>query len=352
MSQHELIVAKKKIAVARLVLRERRPPSPKLSVRLRPQHLRWEVGRYRDRIRSGPGGLGRAKIWAPERVGEQHNLVLDAAYTTLMPNYGIKYLTNCAAVGTGSTAPTTSDTVLVAEVARKCDVPPPGYSDEITRPANGTYRIQRVREFGSSQVGGQNLTEWGWTPSYSGGPFAVRELFRDGSGNPIALSLATDQLLRLIYAIEITFAPLSQTVSINIANIGNVAGTMELKGGSNDSGRGGSDFITVEQFMKGSSNALLGGWTSLPPSSGYLNDGNPSDQSSLTDLGLGPGSRSRQMQGQFGTSQLNGTVYALGVVGRPSSSWGARPGWIIYLDTPFTKDSLHKLLLDPWTLSW
>ena len=352
MLQYEPITTKKKIAIARLVLRERRPPSPKLSVRLRPQHMRWEVGKYRDRIRSGPGGLGRTKIWTPESVGEQHNLVLDAAYTTLMPSYGIKLLLNCAAVGTGSTAPSATDTALVAEVARRCDIPPPGYVDEITRPANGTYRIQRAREFSPSQVGGQNLTEWGWVPRTSGGPFAVRELFRDGSGNPVTLSLAPDQSLRLIYAVEIVLAPLSQAVSIAITNIGTVAGTMELKGGSNDSGRGGTDFITAEEFMQGNTDALLGGWTSTPPSSGYLATGNPTDMSSLTDLGLGADSRSRQMQGQFGTSQLNGTVYAFGIVGRPSSNWGARPGWIIYLDATFSKDSLHKLLLDPWTLTW
>jgi hypothetical protein len=71
-------------------------------------------------------------------------------------------------------------------------------------------------------VGGLNLTEWGFSPvsSYNG-PLMTRELFQRRLGNPIVLTLATDQRLRLIYRYKVTVSPTSpQNVSVNIGGDG------------------------------------------------------------------------------------------------------------------------------------
>ncbi|MCL0127255.1 hypothetical protein, partial [Klebsiella pneumoniae] len=79
-----------------------------------------------------------------------------------------------------------------------------------------------IREFSESEVGNLNLTEWGFSPSGSAGNNLMsRELFRDGNGNPIAITPASDQRLRLIYKTRITLAPVvAVDASINISGIG------------------------------------------------------------------------------------------------------------------------------------
>jgi hypothetical protein len=218
----------KRIIVPRIVVRPILPPPLEIGVRIRPQWLHWQVGRYREKLSFGPGGEGKAKVWAPEREGEQHNLILTQFYDSLIPQYGFIGPSQYAAVGTGSTAPDPSQTQLVNEIGtsaspRRTNSVPSGESSEIEALATpGEYNIRRVLEFSEAQVGGLNLTEWGFSPvSSRNGPLMTRELFRDGSGNPIVLTLAADQRLRLIYRYKVTVSPTSpQNVSVNIGGDG------------------------------------------------------------------------------------------------------------------------------------
>jgi hypothetical protein len=212
-----------RIIVPRISVRHLLPPEPEITVRLQPQHLHWQVGRYKERLVSGPGGLGRGRIWVPEKEGEQHNLVLTQTYDTLIPLHGFVELTRYAVVGTGSTTPDPSQTGLVNEVARtNADTSPPLSGNH--EPVNGQAVVTRVREFTEAQVGGRNLTEWGFSPvGTPGNNLMCRELFRDGLGNPVVLTLATDQRLRLIYKHSFSYTPVigtAQDVSVNINGIG------------------------------------------------------------------------------------------------------------------------------------
>jgi hypothetical protein len=218
----------KRIVIPRIVVRPILPPPLEIGARIRPQWLHWQVGRYREKLSFGPGGEGKARIWVPEREGEQHNLILNQFYDTLIPQYGFIGSSQYAAVGTGSTAPAATQTQLANEIGtstnpRRTDFVPEGESNEIEALATyGEYNIRRVFEFSEAQVGGLNLTEWGFSPvsSYNG-PLMTRELFRDGSGNPIVLTLDTDQRLRLIYRYKVTVSPTSlQNVSVNIGGDG------------------------------------------------------------------------------------------------------------------------------------
>jgi len=218
----------KRIVIPRIVVRPILPPPLEIGARIRPQWLHWQVGRYREKLSFGPGGKGKADIWVPEREGEQHNLILTQFYDSLIPQYGFIGPSQYAAVGTGSTAPAPTQTQLANEIGtssspRRTNSVPSGESNGIEALATyGEYNIRRVFEFTEAQVGGLNLTEWGFSPvsSYNG-PLMTRELFRDGLGNPIVLTLATDQRLRLIYRYKITLSPTSaQNVSVNIGGDG------------------------------------------------------------------------------------------------------------------------------------
>jgi hypothetical protein len=218
----------KRIIVPKIVVRPILPPPLEVGARIQPQWLHWQVGRYKEKLSFGPGGEGKAKIWVPELEGEQHNLILTQFYDLLIPQYGFIGSSRFAAVGTGSTAPNPSQTRLVNEIGtstspRRTNFVPAGESNEIEALAvPGEYNIRRVYEFTEAQVGGLNLTEWGFSPvnTYNG-PLMTRELFRDGLGNPIVLTLTTDQRLRLIYRYKVTVSPTSpQNVSVNIGGDG------------------------------------------------------------------------------------------------------------------------------------
>ena len=355
MSQRELIIAGKKISVSRLVLRERRPPTPEVSVKVRPHHMRWEVGRYRERIRSGPGGLGRGRVWTPERVGEQHNLVLDTIWDEIA-NHGFRYVIYAAAVGTGSTAPAATDTTLAAELVRTTNLTT-GTGIDIARISDGTYTVTRSFEFTPAQVGGHNLTEWGMAPSTTGN-LVIRELFRDGSGTPITLSLATDQGLRLIHAIQVSLSPVAQqAVSIDIANIGTVTGKMALVNGT-----GYYDFYLIDKLVSAAYGsafvAYLKAITYPGYSGGYPNPSgdftaaiNPTDgQLPRYFYAYTPGSRKRDIYISLDTNEANGTIYAIGFsTGTGTNAYAAL---IFDAGSEIAKDDLHKLILDPWTITW
>ena len=216
------------ILIPRIVVRPILPPPLEIGARVKPQYLHWQVGRYRKRLVFGPGGRGAADIWVPEREGEQHNLILNQFYDSLIPQHGFVGSSQWAAVGTGSTAPNVNDTQLANEIGtsaapRRTNTVPSGDSNAIEPLAtHGVYDIRRVLEFTEAQVGGLNLTEWGFGPtSARNGPLMTRELFRDASNNPVVLTLATDQRLRLVYRYRITLSPVTaQPITVNIGGAG------------------------------------------------------------------------------------------------------------------------------------
>ena len=350
-----------RIYVPTLIVRERAAPPARLTARVRPHYIRYEVGRYRDRLRSGPGGLGRARVWTPERVGEQHNLLLDQAFD-LIGAHGFGALTAYAVVGTGSAAPATTDTGLGAEVARSNSIPS-GEADAITRVADGLWQVDRVREFTEAQVGGQNLAEWGWAPGGTGGAadLAVRELFRDGSNNPVVLSLAADQRLRLYYSQQVQFGPTTaQAASINIANIGTLNGSFVIVKGSDSSGK--NDWEFFDRFVRGDADYsypfyyMKFGLHTNALSTLYSDGtyGSAAAEQTLQYQAYTTGSRQRQtIQQLWGTSVVLTGITTL-ALGWDYGSNNIGSQWIVrfVLNTPFDKDNLHKLYIDPWTITW
>jgi len=347
-----------RIVVPKVGVRHLLPPEPRVAVRLQPQHLHWQVGRYKERIVSGPGGLGRERLWVPEREGEQHNLILTQTYDSLIPLYGFGGLANYAVVGTGSAAPAPSQTGLVNEVARTdADTSPPLSED--TEPTPGQVVFTRVREFTEAQVGGRNLTEWGFSPIGSpGGNLMCRELFRDGSGNPVVLTLASDQRLRLIYRYSFIYAPpigTAQSVSVNIAGLGVKTAKLFLS-------RTFSGIEHVYVLSEWAANRY--NWpnntfygvlaSSVTPSPFAGPNTYDSTQMLLRILGTTQITRGRKINARtFAASEANVTWYGLAIARRfpPNPPAGALflafdPG------QEFTKDNLYKVVVNEWVLTW
>jgi hypothetical protein len=381
----------KRIAIPRIVVRPILPPPLEIGARIQPQWLHWQVGRYREKLSFGPGGEGKAKVWVPEKEGEQHNMILTQFYDSLIPQYGFIGPSQYAAVGTGSTAPDPSQTQLANEIGtssspRRTNFVPAGSSNEIEALATyGEYNIRRVFEFTEAQVGGLNLTEWGFSPvnSYNG-PLMTRELFRDGLGNPIVLTLATDQKLRLIYRYKVTVSPTSpQNVSVNIGGDGPGIRTAKflltgmfstLQSGhftvnyfgiplsSSDSTyrqrRG--DLLVVDALARGGYTGGLGtvGFSSNAAPLTYIHTNeifgtNPNNKGLWYDP---PSGRSRRASVLLQTTEQVITIKSVVLNGNLYTDSASRTSPTINLvfdnGQEFAKDNLHKLLIAYWQVTW
>jgi len=380
----------KRIVIPRIVVRPILPPPLEIGARIRPQWLHWQVGRYRERLSFGPGGEGKARIWVPEKEGEQHNMILNQFYDTLIPQYGFIGPSQYAAVGTGSTPPDPSQTQLASEIGtssspRRTNSVPSGESNDIEALATyGEYNIRRVFEFSEAQVGGLNLTEWGFSPvsSYNG-PLMTRELFRDGLGNPIVLTLDTDQRLRLIYRYKVTVSPTSpQDVSVNIGGDGpgirtakflltgmfstyngysmgystsNYFGISLTSSDATYRQRRG-DLVVVDILARGGAGTIGVSDKAAPLT--YIHTVQ-SFTTNSPNKGLSysaPSGRSRQASVLIQTTEHVITIKSIILNGNlvTSNNYDSCPTGNLVFDSgqEFSKDNLHKLLIAYWQITW
>jgi len=379
----------KRIVIPRIVVRPILPPPLEIGARIRPQWLHWQVGRYREKLSFGPGGEGKARVWVPEREGEQHNLILTQFYDSLIPQYGFIGPSQYAAVGTGSTAPNPSQTQLANEIGtstdpRRTDFVPEEESNEIEALATpGEYNIRRVLEFTEAQVGGLNLTEWGFSPvsSYNG-PLMTRELFRDGSGNPVVLTLDADQGLRLIYRYKVAVSPTSpQNVSVNIGGDGpgirtakflltgmfstydppfaydnvNYYGIFLSSWDSAYRQRRG-DLVVADVLAQG---GYVGGVGTVGLSIHgapltYIHSTQSFTANTVKGLSYDPPlGRSRRASVLLGTTEHVGTIKSVVLSGHLTGVIFTPTGNLVFNNgQEFAKDNRHKLLIAYWQITW
>ncbi len=374
----------KRIIVPRVVVRPILPPPLEIGARIQPQWLHWQVGRYREKLSFGPGGEGRAKIWVPEREGEQHNLILNQFYDTLIPQYGFIRSSFFAAVGTGSAAPDPTQTQLANEIGtssspRRTNYTPPDQRSEIDALATyGAYDIRRVLEFSEDQVGGLNLTEWGFSPEGSrNAPLMTRELFRDGSGNPVVLTIETDQRLRLIYRYRVTLSPTSpQDVSVNIGGDGpgirtakfTLTGTYYVDSPTTYEGvyllpdstyrtrRG--DLLVVDRLTRGSSSSRIShvavSRNAAPLTYIHSTDRLSTERSKALSYEA-PVGRSRRASVLFQPTEANITIKSVilnSAFVLNETINGPAVNLVFDNGQEFTKDSLHRLFIGYWQITW
>ena len=262
---------------------------------------------------------------------------------------------------------------------------PAGESNEIEALATpGEYDIRRVFEFTEAQVGGLNLTEWGFGPtSARNGPLMTRELFRDVSSNPAVLTLATDQRLRLVYRYRITLSPVTaQPITVNIGGAGPGDRTAQfvLTGmfsthDSSFNGYFGVDYfgIVLNSFdgtfrqRRGDlivADALARGTTfqgagMVVVSSSAL----PLNYIHTTEFATGAvkslnfaaaSGRSRQASVLFNTNEAVMTIRSVAISANIRTTNPHSPTANLVFDNgqEFTKDNRHKLLIAYWQITW
>lgn len=261
------------------------------------------------------------------------------------PNYPPGYQPyEYLAVGTGSSAPATTQTALDAETHRSNATG--GFPQSTTHNLEGgnklvtTVHLKRIIDFTASY----SLTEYGFVPTSTGGPFSVRELFRDGSNNPITIGVQNGQQLQVELEIEYEMPFAAAADSFTITGIGTVSGQATV-------------FATSSNFYDKIFRTLMPYTTSL----GKLTRIDASGQSTSatasvsTDHNNAPafafdaytnGNFYRTRTATFGTAAGNGTFYGMVVEEVPSSS-GAFSGYKNVFDAgqEFVKASTHELTI-------
>lgn len=367
-----------------LVIRPLRPAMPTgVGVRVEPQHLHWQVGRYIENLSSGPGGIGRKRVWVTEREAIQHNTILENFYDSLIPQYGFIGSSVYCLVGSGTAEPHPSQTTLSQRVAGSSTLPS-GESNSITAVSNGVYDIKRVVYFQPSQVGGYTLSEWGFGPTGgSGSPVMVRELFRNDKGEAVSLVLAPSHSLKVTYVYRITLYPITtEGININVAGYMPMAGTFGITpyavryslnltsvsyaninfslSTSETPGNAYGDLIAAEIMATGV-NPLVAGVTGLglygvvspnAIATGYAASNTISISNTPYSLTFSATSnRSRTTTFTVPNPSAKQTIKTAALTQGYSNTTATSTVYVLLNDT-VNQDPYHQLVIGSWTLGW
>lgn len=282
--------------------------------------------------------------------GDQNNLITDAgldhfANVNTAGNsdnqaYFREGFRTHAAVGEGSAAPAFADIALGSEVMR---VSGAGTSNNkaavggvVTALATCTYVFDFVAPY--------NLTEFGFAPG-SGSSLSIRQLFRDGLGTPITISVLANDQLSLAHELEVTFTPHEAAAVLTIDEydrIGTFLGTTNHNGWASLAGR---DNVSLATLHVGRHYAARFWYFQLDP--GGPVDGllwsyptYPVNTSSGVIRTVDPyiaGSHERVLHFEIDASTSNGLWYGFGIGDDP----GNGNAFIFVFDGSFTKANTH-----------
>lgn len=199
--------------------------------------VRWQVLDERGvpEVPRSPSGFPLA----PAEGVEQPNLITDLGLDQIAAYDCFDVTTTTGwrrylAVGTGSSAPANGDTTLDAEVQRAASsgsFSAGGNSYELDD-ATDVWRASSLVTRLVTMTADRNVTEFGLSPAASGA-IGIRELLRDGVGNPITVSLLNGKSLRIDHTlvVEIAAPEAGTPATINIAQYdagNNLVGTTPL----------------------------------------------------------------------------------------------------------------------------
>lgn len=156
--------------------------------------------------------------------GDYQNLILDQGMDMPATTYFRDLFTHCA-VGTDGTAPAQDDTGLGNEIHRTDNTSEANSSVDDTAKTVTHRRVFAFEEgdFDSGVDG--TYKEVGFAPG-SGESLFARTLFKDADGNPVEVSVASDQVLRVTYELVLSPQPNSETTAtVDITGLGTVGYT-------------------------------------------------------------------------------------------------------------------------------
>lgn len=290
----------------------------------------------------------------------QHNLFLDSGLDRIGQSVGgASGSTTTAndlshfAVGTGSTTPDVTDTVLDNELARTSTLAP-GAFNGARRVADGEYEVERTFQFDFGEANG-NLTEVGCAFASGPGNLWMRELIRDSGGTPITLTKTSDFILRAKYTLRFTLTPTTPTAgSFTVAGWGLLSGVYMFRGaGAGTSSAGMTDYRAFRRVAAGANNAH-GMASAVAASTAYtdtdiLGTFNDVVDSSRQVSGFTPGVWEREMDSTFGVSQSNGVIATIGIHGNGNTGGNnSNPGFFFLIDEADRqeKDNEHALTIE------
>lgn len=161
--------------------------------------VRWRVLDERGvpEIPRNPSGFAVAPIEGVRQPNVITDLGLDrmAVTNVMRPSVGNQLWRNYLLVGTGSTAPATTDVALAAYVQRSNAG---GLASEASTfnldTTNNVFAMQNMTSKALTLSAPQNLTEFGFSDVNSTDAL-IRELFRDEFGTPITISLLAGKII-------------------------------------------------------------------------------------------------------------------------------------------------------------
>lgn len=277
------------------------------------------------------------------------NSGLDAACTAPSPTS--QFIT-WAAYGTGSAAPSATDTTLVAQVGSRTSNAG-GFSDSDNAAMDAPNNViwwERTFTRVFTIENNVNATEWGLAPG-STGDLSVRELFRtdplDNNSDPITLVLESGDELHLVITLRLE------------AHYGYAAESFVITGTAGVDSAGtheGDASISTSQFSAVShiTNALRAAWPgaskrlqriTADATSIAINQAvSTADPVTMTQQAYTPGTYYRDFNGVFSTSSANGNNY--GWIVHDSSATAALHYRFILTDPPvLLKANTHRLTL-------
>lgn len=154
------------------------------------------------------------------RTLEFDNMITDAGLDYIASQTTLQ-ARQYAAMGTGGTTPSTSDTGLVAEISpsstNRKSTTDTAYTSSVYTAGPPDYHTRTCTyTFDFSQANG-NLTEIGLFSANSGGTMWTRQLLKDGGGSPTTITKTTDYQLIITYSIRMNLLQSDVTSSITIS---------------------------------------------------------------------------------------------------------------------------------------
>lgn len=265
-----------------------------------------------------------------------------------------------SAIGTGSTAPSQTDTALVTEVMRSNSNGGFANTESSTRDTVANklkYTVTTYRVFNITVS--YNLTEFGHFTSSSGANCVYRDLFRqnpnDPNSTPVVLSVQNGDQLQLIRSLTITCDWITTSKSFVITgSAGNDTGGTHT---GDATAFATSDPLAVDALkalwpggVSGSDHSYLHTLTGTPSSdraTAVASNGTGGVALALTADTYTSGSYQRTKRATLSTSQGNYAQpgWAIARDTGPSASVAYGYKFVLTNPTSFTKDSLHTLTL-------
>ena len=231
------------------------------------------------------------------------------------------------AVGTGSTAPAFTDTALVNEVeSRSSDALAVSavFTNETDTLVDNVWRRSVQVTRGVTVAANRNLTEFGLSRHQlqASGPLHIRELFRDGVGTPVTISLLAGKIIRvdhtMVVELPIPAAWITGTIGIEEYDATNTLILNETWATYYTPASSGADAAAwLEEWWNPTSNlgVALGMGVRIPsfdPFTNWLSEtyyiGNfTNDGTALASEAYVPGSHQRLRRATFATSKANST---------------------------------------------